>query len=83
MQVIVKECDAIVCVDGLNRKWESQLTSSLINTIICNSLRLRKTEKLSLIVILIGLGELNFAAHIAVKLAIRLKSFFFFFLRMY
>ena len=79
MQVIVIECDAIVCVDGLNRKWESQLTSSLINTIICNSLRLRKTEKLSLIVILIGLGELNFAAHIAVKLAIRLKSFFFFF----
>ena len=47
MQVIVIECDAIVCVVGLNRKWESQLTSSLISTIICNSLQPRKTEKLS------------------------------------
>ena len=74
MQVIVIECDAIVCVVGLNRKWESQLTSSLISTIICNSLQPRKTEKLSLIVILIGLGELNFAVHIAVKLAMRLKT---------
>ena len=57
MQVIFIECDAIVCVDGLNRKWETQLTNSVISTIICNSLQLRKTEKLSLIVILIGLGD--------------------------
>ena len=75
MQVIFIECDAIVCVDGLNRKWESRLTSSLISTIICNSLQLRKTEKTFSYNNFNWIRRvLNFAAHIAVKLAIRLKS---------